>query len=252
MKLTVLGSGTGWITSKRRAPGYLLSYEKFHLLLDLGPGTINQLLKTGLTINDISAIFISHFHPDHVTDLIPFLFAMNYRLGYTREEKIFLYAHKNFSLFYENLKAAFGHWICPPKELLEIKLIEKEDFYTFQLGPFLAKTIKVKHNPESLAIRLEIDKKSITYSGDTGFCEELITLSYGSDLLILECANSKNFFVPHHLGPEEIALVCERAKPKRVLLSHFYPHSEEVDINLIKERYTGEIILAYDLLTLNI
>ncbi len=172
MKVTILGSGTGWITSKRGAPGYLLSYRDFHLLLDLGPGTIKQLLKVGLTLNDISAIFISHFHPDHITDLIPFLFAMRYQLGYTRRDKISLYAHKNFSAFYEGLKSAFGHWVCPPEGLLEINLIEKESLFSFQLGPFLAKTIKVNHNPESLAIRLELGKKSLIYSGDTGFCEK--------------------------------------------------------------------------------
>lgn len=252
MRLTVLGSGTGWITSKRGAPGYLVSYQDFHLLLDLGPGTIKQLLKTGLTINDISAIFISHFHPDHITDLIPFLFAMRYQLGYLRKESVHLYVHKNFSSFYENLKLTFGQWVCPQEELLKINLIEREDLHTFKLGPFLAKTIRVKHNPESLAIRLELGEKSLIYSGDTGFCEELITLAEGGDLLILECANSKLYSVPHHLGPEEISLICERAQPKAVLLTHFYPHSEEVDLEIIQKRYQGKIFLAEDLLILEI
>lgn len=250
MRLTVLGSGTGWITSERGAPSYLLSQGDFHLLLDLGPGTIKQLLKIGLTLNDISAIFISHFHPDHVTDLIPFLFAMRYQLGYIRKEKVHLYVHKNFSLFYEGLQKAFGHWVSPPEVLLEIHLIEEEGLYSFSIGPFQAKTIKVKHNPESLAIRLELDNKSIIYSGDTGFCEEIITLSQGGDLLLLECANSEVLSVPHHLGPEEISIICERANPKRVLLSHFYPHSEEVNLKIIKKKFQGEIILAKDFLSI--
>ncbi len=252
MRLTVLGSGTGWITSERSAPGYLVSEGDFHLLLDLGPGTIKQLLKTGLTLNDISALFISHFHPDHVTDLIPFLFAMRYKLGYLRKERVHLYVHRDFFVFYEGLQKAFGHWVCPQEELIEIHLIEEEGLYTFSIGPFQAKTIKVKHNPESLAIRLEFGKRSLIYSGDTGFCEEIIELSQRGDLLILECANSEALSVPHHLGPEEIALICERAKPKKVLLSHFYPHSEKVNLEVIKRKYQGEIILARDLLTLEV
>jgi len=252
MRLTVLGSGTGWLTSQRSAPGYLISQGNFHLLLDLGPGTLKQLLKTGLSINEISGIFISHFHPDHVTDLIPFLFATRYRLGYVRKEKVYLYVHKNFSAFYEGLKRAFGDWISPPQGLLELFLIEKEDFFTFSLGPFKATTVKVNHNPESLAIRLEFEGKSLIYSGDTGYCEALIELGKEGDLLILECANSKAFSVPHHLGPEEIALVLQKARPKRVLLSHFYPHSEEVDLEVIRRVYEGEIFLAEDLMTLEI
>ncbi|MFN3921544.1 MAG: MBL fold metallo-hydrolase, partial [Caldimicrobium sp.] len=78
MRLTVLGSGTGWITLERSSPAYLVSHENFHLLLDFGPGTLRQILRVGLTFNDISAIFISHFHPDHFSDLIPFLFATRY------------------------------------------------------------------------------------------------------------------------------------------------------------------------------
>jgi len=252
MRLTVLGSGTGWFTSERCAPGYLVSQEDFHLLLDLGPGTLRQLLKLNLTLNEVSALFISHFHPDHVTDLIPFLFATRYNLGYFRKEKVKLIAHQKFSEFYEGLKKAFGHWVEPQEGLLYWQLIENEGLFSFQIGPFKAQTIKVNHNPESLALRLEFMGKSLIYSGDTGFCEELIELAQEGDLLVLECANSREYKVPIHLGPEEISLICEKARPKKLLLSHFYPHSEEVNLAIIQERFQGEIILGRDLLTLEL
>jgi len=252
MKIFVLGSGTGWIRLDRNSPGYLVEVDDFSLLLDLGPGILRQILKIGKKLEDISAIFISHFHPDHVTDLIPFLFATRYSLGYKRILPISLYVSEDFSQFYNTLKIAFRDWIEPPRELLNINLLPKQKKYRFSIGPFKAYTTPVKHNPESLAIRLEYEGRSLVYSGDTGYCEELIELSEEADLLIIECSNSKEFYVEHHLSPEDIALISEKAKVRRLILSHFYPHSENVDLDIIKERFKGEIYLAKDLMEIEI
>lgn len=252
MKLIILGSGTGWIRLERNSPGYLVEVDDFCLLLDFGPGILKQILKIGKKLEDISAIFISHFHPDHVTDLIPFLFATKYSLGYKRVLPVSLYASEDFTHFYNSLKLAFREWIEPPKGLLNINLLPKLKNYQFFIGPFKACSSPVKHNLESLAIRLEYQGKSLVYSGDTGYCEELIELSEKADLLIIECSNSDELYVEHHLSPKDIALISERAKVKQIVLSHFYPHSEKVDLNLIKNIFKGEIILAKDFIEVEI
>jgi len=252
MKLVVLGSGTGWICLERNSPGYLVEVNNFCLLLDFGPGILKQILKIGKKLEDISAIFISHFHPDHVTDIIPFFFATRYNLGYKRTSPIGLYVAEDFAFFYNLLKTAFKNWIEPPEGLLNLNLLPKIKKYSFFIGPFKAYTTPVKHNPESLAIRLEYENKSLVYSGDTGYCEELIELAEGADLLVVECANSEEIYVEHHLSPKDIAVISERAKVKRIVLSHFYPHSEKVEVNTIKEKFKGEIILAKDLIEIEI
>ncbi|MCS7278453.1 MAG: ribonuclease Z [Thermodesulfobacteriaceae bacterium] len=252
MKLTILGSGTGWIRVERNAPGYLVQVENFYLLLDCGPGVLKQLLKKGYQLEDISAIFISHFHPDHLSDLIPLFFATRYNLGYHRREPFTLYAGKGFLTFYQKLKEAFGIWVSPPEGLLKIEELPLIENYSFYIGPFKAQTSPVKHNPESLALRLEHQGKTLVYSGDTGFCEQIVKLSKKVDLLILECSNSENFSVNHHLGPQEIASIVEKTQVKTLVLSHFYPHSENPNIELIKKSFKGEIILAEDLMEINL
>ncbi|MCS7149585.1 MAG: MBL fold metallo-hydrolase [Caldimicrobium sp.] len=252
MKLTVLGSGTGWLSLRRRAPGYLVSLKNFHMVLDLGPGTLYQILKIGISLEDISAIFLSHFHPDHVTDIIPFFFATRYNLGYQRRDPIYLVAHRNFHDFYNGLKGAFGQWVSPPEDLLSLRPVPTSDFYSIELSPFKVTTVGVNHNPESLAIKLEYNRKSLVYSGDTGWCEALIELARGVDLLIVECSNSKESSVSAHLGPDEIAEIAKRANPKRILISHFYPHSEHPDISKWRFEYRGEIILAEDLISVSL
>jgi len=252
MRLTVLGSGTGWFRVDRSSPSYLLSIGDFHILLDLGPGSLRQLIKLGLTLNDVSCIFISHFHPDHTTDLIPFFFATRYNLGFTRSEKVYLVAHESFVSFYDGLKSAFGSWIEPKEGLIEYVLIPDRDFFEVELRGLKLRTAKVNHNPESLALRVEHQGKSLIYSGDTGYSENLIKLAQGGDLLVVECANGKDVYVPHHLGPEDVARIAELSRVKRVLISHLYPHSEPVPVELIKKEYSGEVFVAEDFMTLEI
>ncbi len=253
MILTVLGSGTGWFRKNRCAPGYLVSFAEKHFLLDLGPGTLRQILKLNLNLNDISALFISHFHPDHVSDLIPYFFATRYNFGFQREEKVYLIAHERFRSFHEGLKQAFGSWVEPKEGVFEYVLIpNKCHFFSVEILGLKIKTIPVVHNPESLALRIDYQGKSLIYSGDTGYSEDLCELAFGGDLLIIECANGGEIRVPQHLGPEEVLQIAVKSKVKRVLISHLYPHSEPLPLDFFRKNFSGEIIVAKDLIRIEI
>jgi len=252
LRLTVLGSGTGWPRLDRNAPGYLLQSE-VNLLLDMGPSIIKQLLKRGVTLEEIDAIFISHFHPDHVSDLIPFLFATRYQMGYKRKRPVKIYGCEGIKEFLSLLSQAFDGTIDPPEGLIEIMELPKIKNYVFPLGDFEAITTPVKHREESLAIRLEKEGKALVYSGDTGYCDEIVELAEGADLLILECSNPVIGEPAHHLAPEEVALIAKRAKVKTLLVSHFYPHSEGIEVlEKIKREFEGRCLLAEDLLSIEI
>jgi len=218
VELTVLGSGTGWIRLDRNSAGYLVKTQGLNLLLDCGPGVIKQFLKTGHSLEDIDAIFISHFHPDHVSDLIPLFFAMRYEMGYKRESPVDVFTSELFVEFFSHLKKAFNEWVEPPEGKVRFNLLPNKES-EFQLGGLKGKTLPVKHNPESLAIRLEFEGKSLVYSGDTGYTENLIKLAEGADLLIVECSNPPGVRLEHHLSPEEVADIAAQAKVKRLLVS---------------------------------
>ena len=253
MKLTVLGSGTGWFRKDRWAPGYLVEEEGFCLLLDCGPGVFRRVIELGKTLEDISAIFISHYHPDHVADIIPFFFAIKYEVGYKRMNPVWIYTSEYFPKFFEFLKQAFNEWVVPPEDKVRFNFLPIKRGYKFRLGIFDGVTTPVKHNPESLGIRLEKNGKVLVYSGDTGYCEEVVELAKGADVLILECSNSLDYRVEHHLGPEEVADIAERAKVKRLIVSHLYPHSEWEGLkDYIEKHFSGEVIIAEDLMSIEI
>jgi ribonuclease BN (tRNA processing enzyme) len=103
----------------------------------------------------------------------------------------------------------------------------------------------VNHIPGSLAYRVEAGGRALVYSGDTDVSDSLVELARGADLLILECANP--FKTPGHLTPGEAGALAARAQVPRLLLSHFYPPCDEVDVTaLAATEFAGEILRAED------
>lgn len=71
-RLTFLGTSSGVPTAHRNVSaialeclGHTKSKHEPWLLIDCGEGTQHQLLKTKLSLNDLSAILITHTHGDH-------------------------------------------------------------------------------------------------------------------------------------------------------------------------------------------
>ena len=88
MKVTILGSGTCVPRLSRSASSMLVETGKAKILVDLGPGTMRRLLEYGLTIFDLTHIFLTHFHPDHTSELVPLLFATKYPDGAARTRQL--------------------------------------------------------------------------------------------------------------------------------------------------------------------
>ncbi len=99
MELTVIGSGTGVPSLRRGSPCLAVKAAGRLLVLDLGAGSLRALLRYGLNFSAIDVLALTHLHPDHVGDLVPFLFATRYSLGYTRQEPFRLLAARGLPGF---------------------------------------------------------------------------------------------------------------------------------------------------------
>ena len=253
MELIVLGSGTGWPRRERSAAGYLLRTGAGVFLLDLGPGTLRRLTEAGYDLNDPDYLFVSHWHPDHVADLVPYLFATRYRLGFTRERPVRLISARGFRAFYEALKGAFGSWIDPPEGLFEILERPRGKKSRLVLPDLVLETAPARHNPESLAVRIEAGGKILAYTGDTEYSPEVAELAREADLLVAECASPEENPVPGHSTPSQAARMAAEAGAKRLLLTHFYPPCDEADLlTPARKFFSGEILLARDLMRITI
>lgn len=244
MKLTVLGSGSG-LTKERFPVAYLIE-NKHPVVFDLGFGCFKQLQKV-IDPLEIHNLFFSHYsHPDHIIDLVSFL---QHRKLSANKHQLNLFGPVGFKEFFPKIPAMF-EWF----EELPFKVsVQELNYASTKLFDFSIKTKPVKHlDSKAIGFRIQCKGKTITYSGDTEYCQEIIDLAKEADLLILECSSLKK--IPGHLTPEECLKIARLANAKKLLLSHLYPETEKINLNALKNEndFSGEISLAEDLMQIKI
>jgi ribonuclease BN (tRNA processing enzyme) len=215
---------------------------------------MRRLLESDTTIFDLTFIFYSHFHPDHTAELVPLLFATKYPDGGRRQKPLTIVAGRGFADFFAGLKAVYGSWIDLAPGLLEILELDNISGDSRRFEDFTVDTAPVEHNEESIAYRITSDGgHSIVYSGDTDYSESLIDLAKSADLLICESAMPDSMQVKGHLTPSLAGEIAARAGVGKLMLTHFYPECDQVDIEQeCRKAYSGPLILAEDLLQINI
>jgi ribonuclease BN (tRNA processing enzyme) len=246
MELTVLGSGTIVPSLTRWSPGYVLRVGPTTILIDLGPGTLRRMVEAGAGLPDIDAVCISHFHPDHVADFVPLVFASKYALGSQRLRDLTVIAPAGFGELYAGLIEVFGDWIIPEAYRIDLR---ESDGSAVCVGSCSVTSAPANHNPESIAYRFEGDGASLVYSGDTDWSDPLIELARGADLLLLECSFPDDMKVPGHLTPSEAGRFARDAGVSHLVLTHLYPPVEDVDIvSLVGASFPGRVTVAEDLI----
>ncbi len=251
MKITIIGSGTGVPRPDRASPCLMIETRESTILCDTGPGTLRQLSRAGKALNDIDLIIYSHFHIDHIADLIPFIFACKYTPGQIRTRDITIMGHPGIKKLFSNLTEAYGKWVIPDN--FQINWIEAGN-NMFQFEDFTIKTARVNHIDSSIAIRVEnSNSRVVTYSGDTDYCSGIIQLGKESDLLVLECSFPENMKCEGHLIPSLAGKIACESRCKKLLLTHFYPPCDQTDVlSAAQKEYGGRIIKAEDLMQITI
>ena len=89
MEFTIFGSGSGLPVLDKGLSSIYVNYQGKKLLFDCGEGSSYHLLRHELCQNEIDAIIISHYHPDHVSGLL-MLIQMFYLKKRSKELQVFL------------------------------------------------------------------------------------------------------------------------------------------------------------------
>lgn len=248
MKLTILGSGTTVPSKERSAPAYLLEVADKLVLLDSGEGTKRRLAEADRNLNDIDYIFYTHTHVDHVAELPAILWAFNWH-EQPRTKDLFIYGPKGFKRFFKKMLAAYWPQF-EENSTFKVSITElKNTKVELDNSTIKTKSLDEQGNTlvkNSIGYRIEHGGKSFAFTGDVGYNEDVIKLARKVDLLLIESAVPVQ--TDGHLTPSQAGELATKAKVKKLILTHFYPAVERIDIaGEAKKTFDGEIVLAEDL-----
>ena len=155
MIVTFLGTSCMIPTKERNHPGIFVKYQHYGLLFDCGEGIQRQLKISGTKITDVTHLFITHWHGDHVLG-IPGLIQSLGSSEYSGKLKIF--GPKGTEEFMQNMFKAF---VFDNKVELEIFDITQQGMF-LEEKEFFVEAYDLDHGIRTIGFRLvEKDKRRI-------------------------------------------------------------------------------------------
>ena len=209
MELTVLGCGDAFGNGGRSHTSFLLTHEGEHILMDCGASTLIRLKQEGIELEKISTIVLSHFHGDHYGG-VPF-FLISSMFEAPRQCPLTIVGPKGVKSKVLNLLEAMYAGTSEKLQDLDIRFVEFSSGEEIKVNDLSILSHKVEHSPPSFphGYRIEWQGKSVAFSGDTSWSDNLIALSDQSDLFICEC----NFMQGVNFGHLSVEEISEKVEP---------------------------------------
>ena len=243
MHVTMLGTGAAFVDPERAQSGILVTLANGrHYLFDCGAGITRNMVRANVSPADVTAVFLTHLHHDHICDFPLFVIT---GWMWDREDSPVVIGPKGTGHFVRNLfeggafKADFearGHYPRRQKNLAAVRptVVECQPGLAWEDEHVRIHCDWVEHIPreisECFGIRFEAEGKVIAFSGDTAPCEAMVKLGRDADLLIHECTFPESF-IEHrrktgvgtfsHTSPTELGKIAAEANARRLVATHF-------------------------------
>ena len=257
MKLTILGSVTYQPELERRSAAYLIQTASQNICFDFGRGAIEQLLKVGVHVNQLDAIFITHWHGDHVNDLTALLQVTisppaDHGLWPVRQKPLKIVGPEGTL---DKIRAIVDV-IHENPELKNLEIREVKDGESIEIDNIKVFSYLATHNPGliPLCYRLESEGKVFAYSGDSVESDGLAKAIANADLAIIEAAWPDEVKPKTHFTGSRAGKFAAENGVKKLIITHMAPlymqkYNPKKDV---EEFFKGDVILAKDLLEIEI
>ena len=266
MRLWLLGTGTPTPSLRRMCSGYLVETAGDFIVFDHGFGAHHRLLELGVGATQISHVFFSHHHYDHMGDY-PRLLLTRWDQGAGKIRELEVYGPPGMRLITQRLIAddgAFGlDLISRTQNQASIDVFrarggegergrpqpvvhELAANETIRRNDWTVTVAEVNHFAPHLTCygyRLEADGQSFVYSGDTGPSRELAALAKDCDVLVHMChyltgTSLSKTFAAFTMGHLELATLAQSANVRNLVLSHV---TSQFDLPGVRERVLREV-----------
>jgi ribonuclease BN (tRNA processing enzyme) len=224
MKLTVIGSSDAFGSGGKLQTCFHVRHRGGQFLIDCGATSLTGLFRQGVDPNNISTIFLTHLHGDHFGGLVWVLIHALHVARRTSPLTVVGPAGTE-ARFTAAAEALFPASTTTERRFDMIFRSHREGV-TLEADGVRVTPFLVSHpsGAPAYALRFEADGKTLAFSGDTEWVENLIAAADGADLYITECFA---FEAParYHLNWRTIEGNLDRLNARAVLLTHLGPEA---------------------------
>jgi len=252
IELGFLGTGGAVATPERDNTALALNRNGNLILIDCPGSAAAKIRGLGWDPHKVTALFITHVHPDHVYGLPAFVHGM---LG--TDGEVSLYGSEETVDFCCDLLDLFH--LRKPKNGYRIIPIVVNPRDEFSLGgDFVCTALAVRHKPSSLGIQFEWGENPLRfiYSGDTAIHAPLFKFARGVDYLVHDCSVPSRLFRDDstlsrmHTSARELGERAQAAGINCLIPCHFFGHravsAAEIEME-IRESFEGKLVIPHDL-----
>lgn len=273
LHVLLCGTGSPFPDPDRSAPCTMVIAGKQQFLFDAGGGAAKQIANMGFGTGGLEAVFLTHFHSDHIDGLGELL--MTRWAQHTGNKRLKLYGPKGTAQVLAGFTTAYAqdthyrvaHHGEPTMDPMlaganaqEFDANAEGFIPVFDNGEVRIHAFSVNHEPVHPAVgyRIEYKNRSVVISGDTKADPRVEQAAANADLLIHEAlspelvgklaevaqSNERRKLLKifqdipdYHAAPEQVAQLAKNADVKHVVLTHIVP---PLPLAPLREMFLGQ------------
>ena len=277
MKVTLLGTGTPVLNIHRFGMSTLVEAGGQRLLFDAGRGVAMRLHQAKIPLRDLTAVFLTHLHSDHLTGLPDLYATAPLTPGGRRSVPLNVWGPHGVAnvargielMFTENSRIRLlAKELVPEATAMLTHDLPAEGGTVYEKDGVKVTAFLVQHGHTTPAYGYRIDEggQTVVLSGDTTYAPNVIRHAQGVDLLVhcvaigsrqLEAAAPA--FVQRYYeflaSPEKAGRILQETHPRLAAFSHISlysrrdiprPSTEEL-MSRVRAVYDGPFVIGEDL-----
>jgi len=246
MRLVFLGTAGGRfavLNQLRATGGIVLELDDQVIHIDPGPGALVRAKEYGVKLDKLTAVVVSHCHPDHYADAELVIEAMTH--GTTRSGGVLIgneHVIKGGDDYRPvvspyHLRALEKYYVMKPDEQVKI-------------GEVSITATKTHHSEPACLGFVFSGSKTVGYASDTVYFSGQEGYFKDCDYLILNVLRPRGREWPKHMNTDQAAKLVGLAKPSVAVITHFgilmLKAGPRREAKYIEERTGVKTIAAHD------